>query len=139
MTPHNPRYASRAVTGLACAATISCVVVGISTYLWRQSVILNGMPIWSLSSVAQGIVVGLPYGILALIGVSALRAWAAGCCATAVLWGYYLHVTLSGQADHGIGIAMVFSPAPVLAAALLSLLTRADGSAADDIAAREKS
>ena len=139
MMPHNRTYVSRAVIGLGCAFIISFIVVGASTYLWSQSIMLDDLPLWRFSSLAQGIVVGLPYGILALLGVSALRAWAAAGCITALLWGYYLHVTVSGQADHGIGIAMFFSPAPVLGAALLSLLILADDRPADEIASHNSS
>jgi hypothetical protein len=127
------RYVLRLAIGLSGAFMISFVVVSVSQNMWSRAEGLNGYPLWSLITLVHGIVVGFPFATLALLGVSARRAWAAGCVVTVIIWGYYLRTTLSGYADHGLGPVMFLSPVPVLGSSLLALLTLADGRPADRI------
>ena len=125
------RYLARLGLGLICTFLMSWAVVAASEYVWSRAGNLNGPPLWSFSRQSQAILVGIPFATLALLSINVWRAWISGCAVSAAIWGYYVQTTVAGYADHGIGIAMLLSPIPVLGSSLLSLLTLVDGSPVD--------
>ncbi|WP_315762330.1 hypothetical protein [Sphingomonas sp. Y38-1Y] len=117
------RFFERAALGLVLALAIGLAVVAICNTVAAMA---TGMPLttgWGDQSVIQIILAGLPYLVLAAVGIRARRAWITALALTAAFWGFYLWdltVTDAPDANIGLGIMMMASPVAIIAGALLA-------------------